>query len=179
MKYVRFLKPPKIEGRQLKAVITITSDLGDELLAEDIELHACLYSGDAEPTVRVYQGITWETFSRAIPVVLNIDKAKSSWWPARLYVGVDCRPDPDALVEIRNAGHYHGILSAFSSTLDPRNGMNCADKLVERRFVSTSGDLNVWEETGESIARHVWYVVPCCLLCLTVLMRLSGMRVSL
>ncbi|KAF2752817.1 hypothetical protein EJ05DRAFT_542400 [Pseudovirgaria hyperparasitica] len=159
MRYVRFLKPPKIEGRQLKALITIANDLGDELLAEHTILYACLVSNSQPSCVYVTSTVAWTTYSRAVPVVLELGEARIQIWPARLYVGVHPQPESDTMNKVMGNGTIvrQGILSAYSTTLNPRDGLTIAAPLVERIFTSDArGCLRLWEESGESIARHTW-----------------------
>jgi hypothetical protein len=54
----------------------------------------------------------------------------------------------------------HIIVSAWSASLILEDGAQ-AEKLVERRFdMGDSPSLHIWEETGNSIARHIWCVCP-------------------
>jgi hypothetical protein len=50
-------------------------------------------------------------------------------------------------------------VNAWSSEFDPSSRASEAEKLVERRFDIFKGPVvSIYEETGESIARHLWYV---------------------
>jgi hypothetical protein len=53
-----------------------------------------------------------------------------------------------------SCGGWRGVVSAWSAPFDLER--ECV-KLVERRFVSLEQrEVRIWEETGESIARHLW-----------------------
>lgn len=76
-----------------------------------------------------------------------------------LRVSAEAPPPADNLLEHR-PGFGFGILSAWSAPFKiPEAGAGTsAGALVERRLqMSKERTLRVWEETGESIARHIWY----------------------
>lgn len=54
--------------------------------------------------------------------------------------------------------HDLGFISVYSHSFTLIHGKE-AERLVQRRLlIGQNKILNIWEETGESIARHVWYV---------------------
>lgn len=76
-----------------------------------------------------------------------------------LKVSAEDPPPADNLLKHR-PGFGFGILSAWSAPFKiPEAGaVTSAGALVERRLqMSNDCILSVWEETGESIARHIWY----------------------
>lgn len=159
MRYIRFLKTPRIEGHDISALITITSDLGDSFCDEDLQLAASLRSADDEGELYLRRSLKWKAGSRSLPIAFNT-KGSDIDWPVRVHVA------------LRNAGitdqfekHHHGgdlpiAISAWSDVLDATEGVNEATRTVERRFMPLNNrTLKVWEETGESIARHIWYAV--------------------
>lgn len=156
--YARYLKPPKVSTSasklEVKAVITITTDLGESFYPIDQELHVFLQDRDGEHISQTY---TWTGGMRAMPVVIRIDRAKPSGRlisPVRLLVTSSPSPVPDRV----DHDAMQPILSAWSAPF-PLEANAAAARLVQRRLVYGEGPayhLAFWEETGESIARHAW-----------------------
>ncbi|KAF2842923.1 hypothetical protein M501DRAFT_1005628 [Patellaria atrata CBS 101060] len=156
MRYVRFLKQPKLEGQSIKSVITVTSDLGDSFLAEDLLLSASVRSNDTHGKVMLRQTVKWSAGMRACPVSFDISKSKMNW-PARVHVGLKNFVDADLFENQQDDNYLPSIVSVWSSILDPLQGIKQAERKVERRFRPMNHrTLSIWEETGESIARHIW-----------------------
>lgn len=160
MRYIRFLKTPRVvtEKRSLKkqicCLITISSDLGDSFLPYDVELVAEIISSDSEH-VKVWQTIQWTAGMRSLPINFPVAKAYASS-ELRIRVGLEPRSTSDEYNKLSEDG-FRGIVSAWSASFSPAVESKEALKLVERRFAfSKPGTLNIWEETGESIARHLW-----------------------
>ncbi|KKK24980.1 hypothetical protein P175DRAFT_0478938 [Aspergillus ochraceoroseus IBT 24754] len=161
--YIRFLKTPRIQKQKagsitVSALICITTDLGDAFLADDVDLQVMLH---LSPTKKVvYQEpLQWKAGRRELPVALGPFPAHVS--QQVLTMGVTT-----------THSHHHDSHPLFSdSLLDERSiplvmsGWSAefggpsltAEKLVERRFSLTDKlGLSIWEETGNSIARHIW-----------------------
>lgn len=152
MRYVRFLKPAKVHLEQcrLDALVTITSDLGETFFSEDAEVTASLSNAGCVVSSKVFQ---WTSDMRCLPIKWQLPKGFSSW-PAVLSMGIKQNEDQNIVRWSPPA-----ILPAESAPLDPRRGVETAERLVERHFSSPTGELYfIWEETGESIARHLWYI---------------------
>lgn len=162
MRYVRFLKTPRIIEKKdspkahVQCLITITSDLGDSFLPCDVTLSAELLSSADKEEIIVWRTVEWKSGMRTLPIILPLSQTRPTW-PVRVRVGVDSKSKLDEFEKLLNE-ECRGVVSAWSAPLDPTRGEKEADKLVERRFSSSEGkDVCVWEETGESIARHLWY----------------------
>jgi hypothetical protein len=157
MHYIRFLKPPKLQGSSIKTLITITSDLGESFLPDDVQLSASLRSADGHGEIYLRKSLKWTSSSRSLSVVFNIRDSDIEW-PARVHVTQRNAPLIDRFEKHHNGGDLPPIISAWSDVLDPKDGINEASKTVERRFSPLNDRiLSIWEETGESIARHIWY----------------------
>ena len=156
MRYIRFLKPPRVERNTLKTLITITSDLGETFLPDDVTLAATLRSDDPEGDIYLRKTLKWRGGMRSLPIVFDLAFADLDW-PVRVHVGTKGSPNSDHFEKHYNA-EPPSIISAWSGLVDVLKGMNEAEKKVERRFTPLSNrTLSIWEETGESIARHLWY----------------------
>ena len=165
MRYVRFLKPPRIihddqssTKYSLTCLITITSDLGDSFLPEPISVHVeKQYPGNNGNNFKRFK---WTNGMRALPIKLDHPSSQTENWA--LHVGVDRSNvygeyETDTFEVLFDDNKSRGIVSAYSAPLSPSFGTQEAERLVERRFEILDGRvIRIWEETGESIARHIW-----------------------
>lgn len=160
--YVRFLKTPRLQkdksaGLRANALICITTDLGDAFLAEDAPLLVQLVLEDSGKVVN-HQTVQWEAGCRELQISLGPVPRRSSMPAFVLYIGA-C-PGTSSSSTPRQCDDLSGnsvplILSAWSA---PFGGhASVADKLVERRLALDNAlTMRIWEETGNSIARHIW-----------------------
>ncbi|KAI9693831.1 MAG: hypothetical protein M1822_003102 [Bathelium mastoideum] len=159
MHYVRFLKPPYLasEGDKtlVKCLITITTDLGDAFYPQDVDLTASLRSQDPNGDIFLRKNIFWTSEMRALPLDLNITYSDVDW-PIRVHVGLKNSPYSDHF-EGQHPGAPPAVISAWSDYIDKSGAISEAPRTIERRFTPFSGRIiGIWEETGESIARHLW-----------------------
>lgn len=166
MRYIRFLKTPRIIPEKgtarahIYCLITVTSDLGDSFFPHDAELVAELikpaprHVPSEDDEILVWRTAAWGADMRTLAITLPLKKSYAST-PLRVRVGVEHRAQYDTL-EALSQQDGQGIVSAWSADFN-RNGVKEAVKLVERRFKIAHRVVSVWEETGESIARHLWY----------------------
>ncbi|KIW03261.1 uncharacterized protein PV09_05481 [Verruconis gallopava] len=156
MRYIRFLKPPKVHGSQIKTLITVTSDLGESFLPEAVQLSASLRSAVQHDTLYLRKKLQWEASMRSIPLTFDFDKSDIVW-PVKIHVTTRDAELTDHFERGQNGLSLPPIISAWSDILDLQIGINEAARMVERRFQPLSDrPLCIWEETGESIARHIW-----------------------
>jgi hypothetical protein len=161
MRYIRFLKTPRVvvekgtQQKQISCLITITSDLGDSFLPCDVQLSAELLSSKPTEQVIVWKNIQWTAGMRSLPVTFPlITGLKASG--LRVKVGVEPKSTHDEYSKLSDEGTC-SVVSAWTSEFDPFAKTDKAEKLVERRFRLSNGrDITICEETGESIARHLW-----------------------
>ena len=159
MRYIRFLKTPRIEGYDIKALITIASDLGDSFCDENLQLSASLRSADDHGELYLRRSLKWTAGSRTLPITFNI-KDSDIDWPVRVHVATRNSGVTDRYEQHHHGGDSPSVISAWSDVLDPNVAVIEASKTVERRFTPLNNrTLSIWEETGESIARHIWYAI--------------------
>ena len=87
---------------------------------------------------------------------IEMDHGQSSMvtWSARMVVSADRRATIDALLSDTIPKFVSAWSDDFDSDVTKENS-----QWVMRRFSPTAGvEFNIREDTGESIARHVWYV---------------------
>jgi hypothetical protein len=161
MRYIRFLKTPRVvtekgtSKKQISCLITITSDLGDSFLPYDIQLSAELLSTQPSEEVLVWRTVQWSAGMRTLPVTFPLIKNRASS-KLRIRVGTEPRSTQDEYNKLSDEGAC-SVVSAWSSIFEPSATVGDAEKLVERRFNLSHGLIvSIYEETGESIARHLW-----------------------
>jgi len=179
--YLRFLKPPrctlsgslKTKYLTVSALVTITSDLGESFYPDQATLKCELLgqanadshpSNNHEPCLISSVNLAWNAGSRNLKVEINTSIPPGGHLAQRdcelvLRVSSENPKCADNLLEYR-PGLGIGIISVWSAPFKiPEPGVrSSAGGFVERRLqLSRNRTLRVWEETGESIARHIWY----------------------
>ena len=146
--YIRFLKPPGVVGGgsrlTVTALITITTDLGDTFLHNNTKLLSHLVVVDDLECIIHRQEVQWLKGLRQLSITATVMPS----------YGRDLR------LHVSHAGEAAGpipmILDAWSAPFPIVNGSRAAS-LVERRIsIPSMPPLRIWEETGNSIARHIW-----------------------
>ena len=161
MYYVRFLKTPclKVEDNRglsciVKALVTITSDLGDELFESDTPLFTCITTDDGSQKMLQRQALQWRAGMRSLPLKhrLPVEKAEQS---LRMFVSVE-DPSRSELLPSPLIDDLPLVLPAWSGAISYQD--MAADRVIQRRLRLPTGlFLCIQEATGESIARHIWY----------------------
>ena len=158
--YVRFLKPPrlhKIGDSQslIKALITITTDLGEEFYPFDFALKADLWSekdGASKPLET--SNIQWNSGMRVLWVEVATAVHASLEWSLRVFSAESSTGshDGDSIALER----LPLVLGCSCKIDDPLRGPGGYGR-SERRFILQPGNcLRIYEDIGESIARHIW-----------------------
>ncbi|RDW71791.1 hypothetical protein BP5796_07825 [Coleophoma crateriformis] len=177
MHYIRFLKQPRLlpsasAPNQVSAKITITTDLGESFCFETVPLCALL---EIDASGSTSGGGAWKILASANIV----------WAAKDGYTGVEVIIPAPNLARLRH-GRVRMVIKARSNALDVSAFENCwvqaaeetsgvvavrsmeinvrphADQrpavqaLAERVFHAHGKELHIWEEAGESIARHIW-----------------------
>lgn len=160
--YVRFLKTPRLQKQKagalsVSALVCITTDLGDAFLAQDVHLLATLSTGRSEKAL-YQEKLKWTAGKRELPILLGPFPEYLS--RQTLVLGLSAidarRPETRWNDHLSEESSIPLVISGWSA---PFGGpqFEVAEKLVERRFGPTERlDLRIWEETGNSIARHIW-----------------------
>jgi hypothetical protein len=180
MHYIRFLKSPKLvrvridarDGRQtVDAKVTVTTDLGESFLAADIGLVVCLVDGDGKNTLGPGKKYLWNgrkgmrSLEVSVPVarVLRTGRVRMVVSPKEELYKVGTFEQVLG-GEATNENESGGVVAIRSIEINLQDGKSAGTGRAERVFTSTTGDatkeIHIWEETGESIARHVWYATP-------------------
>ena len=159
--YNRFLKTPRFEVQKkqvfISALICITTDLGDDFLSEDVDLVAIW----ARRHTRERFGCTsikWQAGARQLPIQMpthrSIAELNDNPHPAVLEIYAQ-DPKADILGDQTTPLVISGCSDFFRW---PSEGP--AEKFIKREFhigdQEPRTSLRIWEETGNSIARHIW-----------------------
>jgi hypothetical protein len=178
MHYIRFLKPPRLlsSGRASSVVtakVTVTTDLGESFLWTNVDLVVELTDRTRRKVIGKGKEYTWKGIEgmRSLDVELLIpaSRGKKPGEVLRLLV----RPKEDShsvgtfekiLVdsnESDNTEEEGGVAAVRSMAIDIPSHRSLSKhtgaRMAERTFKFGKSELHIWEETGESIARHIWY----------------------
>lgn len=159
--YIRFLKPPKASQdstleASVRCLICITTDLGDEFYHAATRIAVAWE--DCHQCTRLVGYWRWTSGMRALDIHFAI-KDSFPVWPIRIHL--QAGEDPPTTGNDSSFSRYNWlpkILGAFSDSFGP-SGSFQVPRRVERRLGGErpdSAQLRVWEDTGESMARHIW-----------------------
>jgi hypothetical protein len=166
MHYIRLLKPPSAQTSKgspnirFTAKITITTDLGESFVCADLPLVVRILDKDGGVTPYQY---AWKSGYRQLEISLS-RKLQGLSWPCRLLVEAqDDEYRVDALNDVLRAPFSETVqdgrvLSLMSEPFHDSALNNTSRKVQRLLKMSTGETLCIWEETGESIARHIWWV---------------------
>lgn len=149
--YIRLLSPPQVAGAQkrllhVSAVLAVTTDLGDAFFPEDVDLRVRIVKAQKHAQIVSEQSVSCNGASRALKVTITCP-VKHSHASVRMHVAASGM-ETSALVP--------KILDVWSLPFDLADKQR-ADPLVDRELtLHDSTNLRIREETGDSIARHIW-----------------------
>ncbi|EDP50167.1 hypothetical protein KXW98_004616 [Aspergillus fumigatus] len=160
--YIRFLKTPRFQSQKaglvtVTALISITTDLGDAFLAQDIDLQVTLSSNGSD-RILYKDSLQWKAGRRELPLSLGPFSARLS--QEAIVLGVIAtdhqRTNSPGSDHLLDTSKLPLVISGWSAPFGGSESL-VAEKLIERRFRPKDQlDLRIWEETGNSIARHIW-----------------------
>ncbi|KAK7885761.1 hypothetical protein LTR67_010113 [Exophiala xenobiotica] len=151
--YIRFLRTPQTDvGKKtidISAVVAVTTDLGDALYPLDADLLVEVVEANRPHGVLHSQTTKWQAMSRALKVTVNCP-AKYMSRSARLHVTTQATASTLAALDVPH------ILDVWSVTF-PLSDKQRTEPIVERQLMlPNKSHVRMWEETGDSIARHIW-----------------------
>lgn len=153
--YIRFLKTPRSTTLsshvKVSSIITIVTDLGDSFFYDDLCLKVRLIASNRDDCT-LAQEFEWTAGSRELTITLQCPRYLAGK-DARLHLSARDVPSYD--LETPDQGSR--VVDAWSAPFQILNNAK-AVSLIERRFSLRPGSVfSVWEETGNSIAHHIWY----------------------
>ena len=154
--YIRFLKPPqanydaKSRMASVKCVVTIVNDLGDDFYAGDLELAVFLRNSTGLNT-RI-EGWKWQPGMRALKIEFSCPVTPQDRVLRQVFINTSANNERH-MFRLHKIPKILGVSSDFFDVFRPSE---VSDK-VQRHFDLGDGHkMVIWEETGESIARHLW-----------------------
>jgi hypothetical protein len=169
MHYIRFLKSPKVVGegdeKALVAKITIATDLGESFLGAVGGVDVGVVGWDGWGILGTRKEYMWRGREgmRSLEVRLPMRRVRKVD-VVRIYVCATGDAYIDTFESVlgldyqgRKVENRGGVVTARSLEIDVRSGQTIGTGMVERAFRNRGAEIHIWEETGESIARHVWY----------------------
>lgn len=162
--YLRFLRTPQIANISRKtvevsAVTAVTTDLGDSFFSQDVTIIARIVDATKHGEILCSAEVSWKNGSRAGKIILQCN-AKHTGRLVHLHLTTRDTISAHASREIPP------IVDVWSSQFTIKAQAKAAP-LVERRFqLPAKAQARIWEETGDSIARHIWSVVSPTTICL-------------
>ncbi|CAN6617041.1 hypothetical protein TRVA0_006S03774 [Trichomonascus vanleenenianus] len=154
MYHVRFLKVPSCRRKngqyELKFVIAITNDLGNDIFYGECDV-AVTVEGDRGAAATATG--KWKPGTRALPISVSFDSNQSK--EVVVSVSVDQKTVEDHLYDDtdRRAKYFLPLFSPKLRLPKPQEkDWTSCEKVALRKLPG----LEMFEETGESIARHLW-----------------------
>ena len=148
--YIRFLKQPLIKqiGAETyaTALVTLTTDLGDEFFPYEVSLFAAIIEQDEYQ----WNEFLWRPHRRTLSIELRFADVFQTRRTMTLLVG----PLRDTQGDRIRVDNMPEILGARCPVVVP-GGYVEADR-VQRRLLTGQAQIDVYEDKGESIARHIW-----------------------
>jgi len=162
--YLRFLRTPQVadiskKTIQISAVAAVTTDLGDSFLSQDVTTIARIVDATKHGEILCSSEISWRNGMRAAKINLQCN-AKHAGRLVHLHLTTRDTISAYASCEVP------AIVDVWSSrfTIEAKAK---AEPLVERRLqLQGKSQARIWEEAGDSIARHIWFVVSPTAICL-------------
>ncbi|PVH83220.1 hypothetical protein DL98DRAFT_455559 [Cadophora sp. DSE1049] len=165
MHYIRFLKAPrKIQDssglQSLSAVITITTDLGDAFLYSDLPLvveledtHGRKLQDGGKAKEYVWRGSDgFKGLPVEVPIGIQTMRAGTE-----VKMVIRAKEEQNMVEDFEHVLGQKASGSGDEGSVVTLRGLPDGNGIVERVFKYGNGqDIHVWEESGESIARHVW-----------------------
>ena len=157
--YTRFLKPPRLQKSRdsqslVKALITITNDLGDEIYPANLGLRADLVSGVNDHAQPHYtRDIPWKAGMRVLWIEIPT-KSASPELELRITEAISGRNRQcSAAIDLE---HMPSVVSCACKVDDPLRGPEGCGRSERRLLLQAGNCLRIEEDIGDSIARHIW-----------------------
>ena len=155
--YVRFLRTPQVadvskKTIEVSAVIAVTTDLGDTFFSQDVTILARLVDATNSGEILCSSECPWKSGARAAKINLQCNAKHAG---RLVYLHLTTR---DTLLAHASCD-VPAIVDVWSSAITIKAKAK-AEQVVERRLqLRGKSQARIWEETGDSIARHIWFVV--------------------
>lgn len=137
---------------EITAVVTVTTDLGDSFFSQDVTLMVRVVDATKNGEILCATEVHWKSGARAAKI--NIECNVKHF--GRL---VDLHVTTRDTIAAQISCKLPPIVDIWSQSFTVKTKSK-ADPLVQRRLpLYGKSTARLWEETGDSIARHIWFVV--------------------
>lgn len=158
--YIRFLRTPQVsdvsrKSLDVSAVAAVTTDLGDAFLSQELTVIARIIEATGNGEILASAEFSWRIGSRALKI--NVPCAPKI--QGRLVcLQLTTRDTISACISYE----IPAVIDIWSTPFSIKPRVK-SEPLVERRLqLNGKSTAKIWEETGDSIARHIWFVVSLC-----------------
>lgn len=165
MHYVRLLRSPKLlrsRRTQVSLVLAVTTDLGDSLLREPVDLVITALVNDSTYKLSGGGKLQWNPSDRVLKPLVELppDVVAALASGGLLHLCVAAGPSADTLLDIWAGGR--GLVMPVWVTIKGNEAQDdlCTRKLRLNGPQEPAEYLELEEELGESIARHIWDAAP-------------------
>ena len=150
--YIRFLKAPKLHAvGVIRALITITTDLGDDFFPCDQNLRAGLVPNNSHTTELLQsRSILWKGGMRVLWVELFAHVSPG------LRLRVEAESEAKTTCSDIIALDQMPLVIGCCSSLGPLQDSGVSGRSERSLLLQSENCLKIDEDIGESIARHVW-----------------------
>lgn len=152
--YIRFLQPPQVTPLSndishvlLSTLLTITTDLGDAFYPGATSVHCAIFDGT---TIKALGVARWQPGMRVLKIQ---DKVPLSFLRLQARFVFSCNPSFE--IDLLQIERLADIISAWTEWFSRWDAMN-TDMTVRRFQVPDGRVLDICEENGDSMARHIW-----------------------
>ena len=160
MHWIRFLKLPKAavskDGKYVaNALVTITTDLGESFLMSDCDLHVWIeYQENEQFPPSSKTAHKWVGGTRQLAIQHHLDCPEASITRMVIAMAEDFAAASSPVEQSTSLSKIFAARAIVSAQAHPLHELH-----VERQLTLPGGSiLSIYEESGESIARHVWCV---------------------
>lgn len=166
MHYIKFLKLPSYDAGSLtiKTKIAVTTDLGDDYFPNELPIQFDVLQSDvnegrdATGAIALSQTRQWSAGMRVLTVELKLTKSKvksSSTFRLRVSPGLSEFSSQFDIVDgvLVTPAVMPIVSERFHGGMDPAGDKPYVERSIPLR---EHAELSMWEETGDSIARHIW-----------------------
>lgn len=154
--YIRFLRTPQTATSKktidVSAVVAVTTDLGDSLFPADVSLVIEVVEANHPHETLCTTSLEWKSTSRALKFTIQCP-GKYLSRPALLHVTTKETIDTFKALQIPKILDVWSVEFALSDK-------QRTEPVVERQlWLDNESRVRMKEETGDSIARHIWFVM--------------------
>ena len=158
MWYIRFLRPPQItvsSSISIEIIITVTTDLGDCFYPGDLFLNALVRSENDQRDIIQHNLVKWKAGCRCAKSQFSLARRKLSK-PVHVHVTSDA---VDSTLFNIISDKIPAIHAVSSGAVNMSGDAPTVDSIARRTFRFSEGsEVFIWEDIGDSIARHIWSV---------------------